>query len=54
MHIVLENIVDFCFIQDDLRIENRKKNLIILVLQWFAEEGYIDLYLMIQFYFDYI
>jgi hypothetical protein len=28
------------FIQDDLRIENRKKSLIILVLQWLAEEGY--------------
>lgn len=25
--------------QDDLRVENRKKNLIILVLQWLAEEG---------------
>jgi len=28
------------YIQDDLRIENRKKSLIILVLQWLAEEGY--------------
>ncbi|CAF1594827.1 unnamed protein product, partial [Adineta ricciae] len=27
---------------DDLRIENRKRNLIILVLQWLAEEGYIE------------
>ncbi|CAF1246894.1 unnamed protein product [Adineta steineri] len=27
---------------DDLRSENRKKNLIILVLQWLAEEGYIE------------
>ncbi|CAF2037071.1 unnamed protein product [Rotaria magnacalcarata] len=27
---------------DDLRVENRKKNLIILVLQWLAEEGYVE------------
>ncbi|UJR25459.1 hypothetical protein I4U23_006806 [Adineta vaga] len=27
---------------DDLRIENRKRNLIVLVLQWLAEEGYIE------------
>ena len=29
----------FNFLQDDQRNENRKKNLIILILQWLAEEG---------------
>lgn len=27
---------------DDQRVENRKKNLIILILQWLAEEGYVE------------
>ncbi|CAF4558577.1 unnamed protein product [Rotaria socialis] len=27
---------------DDQRMENRKKNLIILVLQWLADEGYVE------------
>ncbi|CAF0935725.1 unnamed protein product [Rotaria sordida] len=27
---------------DDQRIENRKKNLIILILQWLVDEGYIE------------
>ncbi len=28
--------------QDDQRIENRKKNLIILVLHWLTDEGFIE------------
>lgn len=27
------------YFQDDQRVENRKKNLIILILQWLADEG---------------
>ena len=27
------------FLQDDQRVENRKKNLVVLILQWLAEEG---------------
>ncbi len=49
----------FFFIQDDLRIENRKKNLIILVLQWLAEEGYKHIFrsnhsISFYIYFSYI
>jgi hypothetical protein len=39
----IENKKFLFFIQDDLRVENRKKNLIILVLQWLAEEGYSNI-----------
>lgn len=41
LKIIKQNIFEN-LIQDDQRIENRKRNLIILILQWLTDEGYIE------------